>query len=139
MAIMPEKIQFLPKHIQDQINAQMSPPAKKVKKQKYNAIKTQIDGVKYDSKMEAKRHQQLMIKEMAGLIKHLKCHGLILDLGPTDKSRSRYKPDFSYFDCEKGVYVIEEVKGFRVRDWPPRAALIKRVWPEFELRVVDRV
>ena len=40
-------------------------------KSKYKAVKTQIEGIMFDSKKEAKRYTELKLLEKAGMITHL--------------------------------------------------------------------
>ena len=44
---------------------------KKKKKSKYKAVKTEINGIKFDSKKEARRYKELKILEKADEIKSL--------------------------------------------------------------------
>lgn len=47
-------------------------PPTKPKKSKYGAVKTEIDGIVFDSKHEAKRYQELWLLEQAGEITNLR-------------------------------------------------------------------
>ncbi len=74
-------------------------------KSKYNAIKTVVDGIKFDSKKEAKRYGVLKAMEQAGSIQDLK-------LQPTfTLSSCKYKADFAYY--QDGRFVVEDVKGVK--------------------------
>jgi hypothetical protein len=42
---------------------------------KYHAIPTEIDGIRFDSKAEARRYGELMLLEMGGVIRELELHG----------------------------------------------------------------
>lgn len=79
------------------------------KKNKYGSRKILIDGILYDSKLEADRHQQLKILERAGIIKDLKYH---VSLPIIEKSEFGgqicYEADFVYI--KDGKKVIEDVK-----------------------------
>lgn len=46
-------------------------PPTKPKKSKYGAVKTEVDGIKFDSKREASRYQELRLLEQAGEITNL--------------------------------------------------------------------
>lgn len=93
---------------------------------KYNNVKVEIDGHTFDSKKEGKRYSELKILEKAGVISHLKLQHAF-ELIPAQKGGLRkelpmsYLADFVYFDNEKGIQIIEDVKG--VRD---KAYIIKR-------------
>lgn len=49
--------------------------------------------------------------------------------------RVGYKSDFRYFDSQ-GRVVVEEVKGFTVRDWPLRRAVFLALYPDVIFREV---
>lgn len=83
---------------------------------KYHNKNVIVDGIKFDSKAEAKRYKELVLEEKAGHIKNLR---LQPDFLLQDKFKYRgkiqralkYIADFEYFDVSKGVYVVEDVKG----------------------------
>ena len=106
--------------------------AKKIKYRKYNQSKTK-DG--FDSKMEKKRWDELLLLQNSGKIEFLRYHAIKFILGKNDKNHQvSYTPDFTYI-TNAGYLVAEEVKGFRVRDWPVRAALFKEKFPEWVLTI----
>lgn len=80
---------------------------------KYGAVKTELDGITFDSKAEAKRYAELRILARAGLISDLKLqpkfplevNGLVV---------ATYIADFSYRDGTQGV-VVEDVKSAPTR------------------------
>lgn len=84
-----------------------------VKKSKYRNEKTIVNGIKYDSKKEAKRATELETQERLGLIKNLeKQKKYVLQpsfkfLGKTIREIA-YVADFVYE--EKGNLVVEDVK-----------------------------
>ena len=47
-------------------------PPTKPKRSKYGAIKTEVDGIKFDSKHEASRYKELRLLEQAGEITNLR-------------------------------------------------------------------
>ena len=102
---------------------------------KYNISKIAVSGIVYDSKAEARRHQELCLLEKAGKIEALHYHGISFKLGRSDTGRViSYTPDFTYI--KDGQLIAEEVKGPRVRDWAVRAALFKEKFPEWRLKVL---
>ena len=102
---------------------------------KYNIRKIAINRIIYDSKAEARRHQELCLLEKAGKIEALHYHGVSFKLGRSDTGRVvSYTPDFTYI--ENGRLIAEEVKGPRVRDWAVRAVLFKEKFPEWRLKVL---
>lgn len=105
-----------------------------MRRSKYNVSKIAIEGIVYDSHAEANRHRDLLLLEKAGNIEALHYHGIRFSLGKSDKGRLiSYTPDFVYI--EDGKLIAEEIKGYRVRDFPVRAAVFKGKFPEYELRV----
>jgi len=103
---------------------------------KYNVSALISNGHKYDSKAECVRHLMLMQLEKDGKIQALHFHEIVFMLGVSDKGRAiRYTPDFTYI--EDGCLIANEVKGFRVRDWPVRAAYFKDKFPEWKLVVTE--
>lgn len=87
------------------------------KKSKYNAVKTSVDGIKFDSKKEAEHYAYLKMLESSGEITNLK-RQVSYQFFPSFKVnghtyRSReYIADFVYTD-KNGNEVIEDVKGMR--------------------------
>jgi len=85
---------------------------------KYGAKKTEVNGITFDSKAEARRYAQLIVMQQAGRIT-----GLVLqvpfELAPAIKfpGEKRKKPalkyiaDFVYSDMADGQIVVEDVKG----------------------------
>ena len=83
---------------------------------KYHNKKTVIDGIKFDSKLEAERYEQLKILERSGVIRDLELqpeYELIPSFRKNGKTwrRTLYKADFRYILAEDDSYIIEDVKG----------------------------
>jgi hypothetical protein len=107
---------------------------------KYFAKKTAcIYGHLHDSKRESVRCGELHIMQRSGFIS-----GLIIQpeykfavngdwLKLRNGQVAGYKADFSYKEGNR--IVVEDVKGFMVRDFALRAALFRHLNPEIELRV----
>jgi len=95
-------------------------------KNKYNARKTVVDGIIFDSGHEAKRYGELKLLERAGTISDLKLQvPLILEGkdGPmlTETGRPmRLTVDFRYTDNRTGLTVWEDAKGKKTRDYVVR-------------------
>ena len=83
---------------------------------KYHNAKTIVDGIKFDSRLEAERYAQLKILEHAGVIRDLELHPEY-ELIPLFRKNGRtwrravYKADFRYILCEDDRIIIEDVKG----------------------------
>lgn len=99
---------------------------------KYRNKKVTLNGVTYDSKKEAKRHQELLLLEKSGAIRDLKRqvkYVLIPTQREADTVGARggikkgrvielecsYIADFVY--TEDGRTVVEDTKGYRTKDY----------------------
>lgn len=84
------------------------------KSNKYRASQTVVDGIKFDSKKEAKRYRELKLLERAGKITELELQPKY-DLIPTTKIHGKthckitYSADFKYQD-DQGRKIVEDVK-----------------------------
>ena len=92
---------------------------------KYHSKKTMMDGIKFHSKKEAMRYQQLKLMEKAGIICDLKMqvkYELIpaqyIDKKCVERAMTYYS-DFEYYMLKKqgsadvGQHIVEDVKGVR--------------------------
>ena len=113
---------------------------------KYRNTKTVIDGIKFDSKLEAERYAQLKILERAGVIRDLELqpeYELIPSFRKNGKTwrRTVYKADFRYILAEDDRIIIEDVKGstavitdvFRLKQ-----KLFEYRYPELTIKIVTR-
>lgn len=86
-------------------------PPKRPKKSKYGAIKTDVDGIKFDSKREASRYKELRLLEQAGEITNLRLQVPYILFPEDEHGRAlKYIADFVYND-NKGALVVEDAKG----------------------------
>lgn len=91
---------------------------------KYGNRKIIYDGMDFDSKKECQRYIELKILEKAGEIKDLQ-RQVKYTLIPSQKDdRGKiierpcvYMADFVYFDCGSNQSVVEDVKGFRTKEY----------------------
>ena len=113
---------------------------------KYHNTKTVADGIKFDSKLEAERYEQLKILERAGVIRDLKLqpeYELIPLFRKNGKTwrKTVYKADFRYILSENDKTIIEDVKGstavitdvFRLKQ-----KLFEYKYPELTIKIVTR-
>ena len=113
---------------------------------KYHNKKTVIDGIKFDSKLEAERYAQLKILERAGFIRDLELqpeYELIPSFRKNGKTwrKTVYKADFRYISCDGDRIIIEDVKGsisvitdvFRLKQ-----KLFEYKYPELTIKIVTR-
>ena len=102
---------------------------------KYKAVKTEVDGIVFASKREAKRFVELKLLQRAGKIEGLTCQPKY-ELVVNGKKVGRYTGDFYYFDRETKKLIVEESKGYRVRDYVLRRNLFRALNPSIEHREV---
>lgn len=93
------------------------------KKNKYNNEKTERDGFVYDSKKEANRGDVLNAKQSAGLIMSLERQKPFILIEPfTYQGKAirgvKWIADFYYYDCERKIWVAEDVKSSMTRKKP---------------------
>lgn len=90
---------------------------------KYNNKKVTVNGQAFDSKKEANRYKELLLLEKAGAIKDLRMQ-VKFTLIPAQRDEATgkvverecsYKADFVYE--EDGKTVVEDVKGFRTKEY----------------------
>lgn len=103
------------------------------RKNKFGNIKT---GGK-DSKKECKRGLVLKQLEKEDKIKDLQ-EQVRFELQPPFRNKQgkairkmEYVPDFVYFDCEKELMVVEDVKGFKTPDYRLKAKLFQFKYPQY--------
>jgi hypothetical protein len=99
---------------------------------KYKAKKTVLDGITFDSKKEADRYTELKFLLKSGEIQDLQMQveyellpnqygpDIVTPRGKTKRGpllerAVKYKADFVY--TENGVTVVEDVKGFRTKEY----------------------
>jgi hypothetical protein len=88
---------------------------------KYRSKKVTINGITYDSKKEANRHNELLLLQRAGRISDLKTQ-VKFELLPSQRIDGKvaersvtYIADFVY--KQDGETVVEDTKGFRTTDY----------------------
>ena len=96
-----------------------------MKKNKYRAIKTTIDGIKFDSMKEGARYRQIKLLEKAGKITDLELQPKY-DLIVNGKKVGLYKADFRYI--EEGKLVVEDVKGMKTAIYNLKKKMIKAIY-----------
>lgn len=97
---------------------------------KYRAIKTVVDGIKFDSKKEAARYCELKILVRADVIRDLRLQVPFeicpsVTIGGKKQRAVMYKADFVY--TENGEQVVEDTKGMRTAEYIIKRKLMKHV------------
>lgn len=110
---------------------------------KYGARKTVCRGGHlHDSARESRRCDELHLMLRAGDIEDLVIHPkfkFVINGTPVKLKNNHtagFKPDFQYVDRHSGAEIVEDSKGFTVRDYPLRAALFRALFPGIVLREV---
>jgi hypothetical protein len=106
---------------------------------KYNARKTVIDGIKFDSKKEAARYCELKILLQAGEITDLELQPVFILQDAFTKNGKKYRAikyiaDFRYKDY--GKIVVEDSKGFRTPVYLLKKKMFEYKYRDLELKEV---
>ena len=115
---------------------------------KYKSIRSEADGVFFDSKKERDRYLHLKLLERAGEIADLTLQPkfwiaigekpvLIRSKGYPNGRRASYKADFSYYDKRTEKTIVEDVKsaGTRTEAYALRRAIVETQY-QIEVREV---
>ena len=115
-------------------------------KSKYQSIKTCVNGIEFDSRREARRYQELLLLERAGVIQNLKMQVKYVLIPAHYETYERYGKkgqrlkdgqrllekeccylaDFVY--TENGKEIVEDTKGFRTNDYIIKRKLMLHVY-----------
>ena len=94
---------------------------------KYKAKPTEIDGIRFASKREAKRYQELKLLERAKEIQDLKLQVPYVLIQKSAHGREiKYVADFVYE--ENGQTIVEDSKGFRTDVYKLKKRLMAEVY-----------
>lgn len=90
---------------------------------KYNAIKTELDGIKFDSKKEARYYSELKLRVKAGEIV------FFLRQVPFDlPGNVKYRVDFQEFHTDGTIHFVD-VKGVRTTDFIMKKKQVEALYP----------
>lgn len=95
---------------------------------KYKAEPVIIDGIRFQSKREARRWSALLLLQRGGVITDLRrqvkfsLHGRDGPILTPTGRKSHYVADFVY--TEKGAEVVEDAKGFKTADYLLKKAIL---------------
>ena len=99
---------------------------------KYRNVKTEVDGITFDSKAEADRYCELRAAKRAGAIQ-----GFGIQPSFVLEGSVRYRPDFIV--CAGGHVWVEDVKGVETQAFKLKRRLWEKQYPWMELRVIGGV
>lgn len=108
---------------------------------KYHNQITKIDGINFDSKLEAQRYGELLLLEKAGQISELKVHPRYMVAEGQSDMRLRpiyYVGDFEYREGDR--IICEDIKGGKATQtavFKMKAKLFRMRFKNIELRIVN--
>lgn len=114
-----------------------------LKANKYHNKKVSINGVTFDSKLEAKRYTELKLLEKNGIIKDLVLQPSY-ELIPTFKKDNKtyrkacYIADFSYYDNELGKVIVEDTKGFKTPVYELKRKLFEYTYKDLTIKEIKQ-
>lgn len=102
---------------------------------KYHAKKTEVDGITFDSKKEAKRYALLKQLEKFGMIQELR-RQVSFELQPAYTNNQGHKvraityvADFVY--KQDGKEIVEDTKGFKTKEYQIKRKMFEYKYPEY--------
>lgn len=98
---------------------------------KYGAVKTTVDNIRFDSKRESERYSELKLLFKNGHIHNLEIQPRF-DFKIDGKHMFTYRGDFAYFDGDRRI--IEDCKGVRTAVYKLKKKLIEA---QFKIKVTE--
>ena len=99
---------------------------------KYKAVKTEADGIRFDSKIEARYYEQLKLRQRAGEVV------FFLRQVPLHLPGSvRYVVDFQEFHSDGSVHFVD-VKGMETTEFKTKKRIVESIYP-ITIEVVKKV
>ena len=114
------------------------------KTNKYNAIKTETDGIVFDSRFEAEKYEELKTLERIGLIKDLQrqVRFILLDEYVNNKGEKirpiSYIADFCFFDMKKKQKIAMDTKGLETEVFRIKKKLFENKYRDYIFLVVKK-
>lgn len=110
---------------------------------KYKNNKVTVDGITFDSQLEANRYFELKLLYKAGEISQLRLQPefeLIPAFRKNGKAyrKTMYRADFMYFDKKTGKYIVEDTKGFKTDVYKLKRKLFEFKYPGLTISEVTR-
>lgn len=109
---------------------------------KYKNKKTEVDSIMFDSIEESIRYGELKLELRNGDITDLSLQPryLLLEKGTNAMGKKyrkiEYVADFKYFDVKEGLWVVEDVKGFKTDVYKLKIKLFYAKYPELYFQEV---
>ena len=114
-----------------------------MRRKKYGNKKVIIDGIEFDSRLEANRYCQLKILERAKEIKDLHRQvEYVIQEGYKKNNKTirpiKYVADFVYYDLKKKKTIIEDTKGYRNEVYKLKKKIFEYKYPDLEITEIRR-
>ena len=103
---------------------EIMPPVER-ERAKYGNTKTEVDGIKFDSKLEARRYTELKYMQMAGEITELELQPEY-EFSINAVLVCKYRADFAYIRAN--VRVVEDAKGVKTPEYIIKKKLMRAVY-----------
>ena len=104
-----------------------------IPKSKMRNVKTEVDGITFDSRLEANRYCELKLLKQTGAIRWFgRQPSFVLD-----ESNRRYRPDFIVCDTNGNIWV-EDCKGYATDTFKSKKRQWDKVYPGLPLVEVKR-
>ena len=110
---------------------------------KYHNYKTTVDGIRFDSQLEAKRYSELKIMEKAGAIQNLE-RQFKFELQESFKKNGKtiraitYVADFVYYDVYLKKVIVEDAKGMETDVYKLKKKMFEYKYPDLEITEIRR-
>ena len=95
----------------------------RIRKHKFNAVKTELDGINFDSKKEARYYTELKLRMKAGEVVFF-LRQVPLDL----PGKVKYRIDFQEFHSDGTVHFID-VKGKKTDMYIAKKKMVEALYP----------
>ncbi len=93
---------------------------------KFNARRTEVNGISFASAKEGRRYAELKLLERAGQIRNLELQPRF-DLIVNGKKVCRYIADFAFFEGNERI--VLDVKGYETREFKLKRKLFEALFP----------
>lgn len=104
------------------------------RRNKYGAIKTKVDGVMFDSRLESQWYGYLKILGTAGQIKDLELQKEFV-LTMYGKQICIYIADYYFFDLIKQKWVVGDAKGVRTDVFKLKWKMMAAQYPDYHYQI----
>lgn len=110
---------------------------------KYHAKKTTVDGIEFDSRLEANRYCELKLLERAGQIQQLTLQPKFTLQEGFRKNGEYFRPivyiaDFMYFDNAKRKWIVEDAKGMKTEVYKIKRKLFEYKFGNYTVKEIKR-